>query len=60
MHHRKKIRHILSEKGAETHGNALGTCRGDYCNSFLSGHPKTELNQMIQNVAGQEITWLLF
>uniref|UniRef100_A0A3P9B9X9 Granzyme B(G,H) n=1 Tax=Maylandia zebra TaxID=106582 RepID=A0A3P9B9X9_9CICH len=53
-----KIRNILSQSDAEKLVHAFITSRLDYCNSLLSGCPKTSLKslQLIQNAAARVLT----
>ncbi|XP_030580839.1 uncharacterized protein LOC115777144, partial [Archocentrus centrarchus] len=53
-----KIRNILSQSDAEKLIHAFITSRVDYCNSLLSGCPKSSLKslQLIQNAAARVLT----
>uniref|UniRef100_A0A3P8RUL5 Reverse transcriptase domain-containing protein n=1 Tax=Amphiprion percula TaxID=161767 RepID=A0A3P8RUL5_AMPPE len=53
-----KIRNILSQSDAEKLIHAFVTSRLDYCNSLLSGCPKSSLRhlQLIQNAAARVLT----
>ena len=53
-----KIRNILSQSDAEKLVHAFITSRLDYCNSLLSGCPKTSLKslQLVQNAAARVLT----
>ena len=60
LHKISKIRHVLSEKNAETLVHAFVTSRLDYCNSLLSGSSSKSLKtlQLVQN-APRSQTYLL-
>ena len=53
LHNIRRIRKYLSRESAETLIHAFITSRVDYCNSFLYGLPKCQLNklQRVQNAA---------
>ena len=53
-----KIRHVLSQKDAETLVHAFVTSRLDYCNSLLSGSSSKSLKtlQLVQNAAARVLT----
>ena len=55
MRNISKIRHVLSQKGAEKLVHAFVTSRLDYCNALLSGSSSKSLKtlQLVQNAAAR-------